>query len=79
MLHQNVIHPRFGNFVVLGTVVTQATVSAYGTEIDFNPCLECRLCVDSPAGDHVARHFPRKTAKVFDSGIGPPAPKRRAD
>ena len=26
-IHRNVIHPRFGNFVVLGTVVTQATVS----------------------------------------------------
>ncbi|HEX6422898.1 MAG TPA: 4Fe-4S binding protein [Acidimicrobiales bacterium] len=192
-IHRNVIHPRFGNFVVLGTVVTQARVSAYGTEIDFDPCLECKLCVaacpvgaigndgsfdflscythnyrefmtgftdwvqtvadsrdaadyrsrvpdtetvsmwqslsfkadykaaycmavcpageevigpwlddrrrftaevvrplqhkeetiyvtaDSPAGDHGARHFPRKTAKVIDNGIGPPAPKRRAD
>jgi Fe-S-cluster-containing hydrogenase component 2 len=44
-IHRNVIHPRFGNFVVLGTVVTQATVSSYGSEIDFNPCLECKLCV----------------------------------
>lgn len=192
-IHRNVIHPRFGNFVVLGTVVTQATVSAYGTEIDFNPCLECKLCVaacpvgaigsdgsfdflscythnyrefmsgftdwvqtvadsrdaadyrsrvsdtetvsmwqslsfkadykaaycmavcpageevigpwlhdrrrftaevvrplqhkeetvyvaaDSPAVDHVARHFPHKTVKVIDNGIGPPTPKRRAD
>jgi ferredoxin len=44
-IHRNVIHPRFGNFVVLGTVVTQATVSAYGSPIDYNPCLECKLCV----------------------------------
>jgi Fe-S-cluster-containing hydrogenase component 2 len=44
-IHRNVIHPRFGNFVVLGTVATQAPVSAYGTPIDFNPCLECKLCV----------------------------------
>ena len=44
-IHRNVIHPRFGNFVVLGTVATQATVSAYGEPIDFNPCLECKLCV----------------------------------
>jgi epoxyqueuosine reductase len=44
-IHRNVIHPRFGNFVVLGTVVTQATVSAYGAPIDYNPCLECKLCV----------------------------------
>jgi ferredoxin len=44
-IHRNVIHPRFGNFVVLGTVVTQATVSTYGSPIDYNPCLECKLCV----------------------------------
>lgn len=44
-VHRNVIHPRFGSFVVLGTVVTQAAVSSYGSEIDFNPCLECKLCV----------------------------------
>ncbi|HEX6417217.1 MAG TPA: 4Fe-4S binding protein [Acidimicrobiales bacterium] len=192
-IHRNVIHPRFGNFVVLGTVVTQARVSAYGSEIDYNPCLECKLCVavcpvgaigkdgsfdflgcythnyrefmtgftdwvqtvadsrdaadyrsrvsdaetvsmwqslsfkadykaaycmavcpagedvigpwlddrrgftaevvrplqhkeetiyvtaDSPAGEHVARHFPHKTVKVVDNAIGPPPPQRRAD
>lgn len=44
-IHRNVIHPRFGNFVVLGTVVTQATVSAYDSPIEYNPCLECKLCV----------------------------------
>lgn len=54
-IHRNVIHPRFGNFVVLGTVATQATVSAYGAPLDFNPCLECKLCVAAcPVGaiDH---------------------------
>jgi NAD-dependent dihydropyrimidine dehydrogenase PreA subunit len=44
-IHRNVIHPRFGNFVVLGTVATQATVSSYSEPIDYNPCLECKLCV----------------------------------
>jgi len=44
-IHRNVIHPRFGNFVVLGTVATQAEVSQYDAPIDFNPCLECKLCV----------------------------------
>jgi ferredoxin len=44
-IHRNVIHPRFGNFVVLGTVVTQATVSAYGQPLGYNPCFECKLCV----------------------------------
>jgi ferredoxin len=44
-IHRNVIHPRFGNFVVLGTVATQAEVAEYSAPIDFNPCLECKLCV----------------------------------
>ena len=44
-IHRNVIHPRFGNFVVLGTVATQAEVAGYSEPIDFNPCLECKLCV----------------------------------
>lgn len=44
-IHRNVIHPKFGNFVALGTVATQARVSEHGTPLDFNPCLECKLCV----------------------------------
>ncbi len=44
-IHRNVIHPRFGNFVLLGTVVTDAAVDRYSTPLDFNPCLECKLCV----------------------------------
>lgn len=44
-LHRNVIHPRFGNFILLGTVLTDAEVSAEGRPIDYNPCLDCKLCV----------------------------------
>jgi NAD-dependent dihydropyrimidine dehydrogenase PreA subunit len=44
-IHRNVIHPRFGNFILLGTVVTDAAVDRYSTPLDFNPCLECKLCV----------------------------------
>ncbi len=44
-IHRNVIHPRFGNFVLLGTILVGARVSGYGTELDYNPCLECKLCV----------------------------------
>ena len=44
-IHRNVIHPRFGSFVLLGTVVMEATVDRYSTPVDFNPCLECKLCV----------------------------------
>jgi ferredoxin len=44
-IHRNVIHPKFGNFVILGTVVTEATVSQPSQALDYNPCLECKLCV----------------------------------
>ena len=44
-IHRNVIHPKFGNFILLGTIVLDAEVSDYGRPIDYNPCLECKLCV----------------------------------
>src|SRR5262247_255754 len=44
-IHRSVIHPTFGSFILLGTVLTEAPVSEYQTQIDYNPCLECKLCV----------------------------------
>ncbi len=44
-IHRNLIHPKFGNFVLLGTVLTDTTVEEHGAPIDYNPCLECKLCV----------------------------------
>jgi ferredoxin len=44
-IHRNVIHPQFGNFVLLGTVLLGARVSEYGAPLDYNPGLECKLCV----------------------------------
>jgi ferredoxin-NADP reductase/ferredoxin len=44
-IHRNLIHPRFGNFVLLGTVLLECEFNAYDHPIDYNPCLECKLCV----------------------------------
>ena len=44
-IHRNVIHPVFGNFILLGTVLIGADVDAYDRPLDYNPCLECKLCV----------------------------------
>jgi epoxyqueuosine reductase QueG len=44
-IHRNLIHPRFGNFILLGTVLAGAEVSEYSHPIVYNPCLECKLCV----------------------------------
>src|SRR5437868_7445598 len=44
-IHRNVIHPQFGNFILLGTVLVDAEVSQYSHPVVYNPCLECKLCV----------------------------------
>lgn len=44
-IHRNVIHPKYGNFILLGTILVDADVSQMDRPIDFNPCLECKLCV----------------------------------
>ena len=44
-LHRNVIHPKFGNFILLGTIVVDATIDRENFPIDYNPCLGCNLCV----------------------------------
>jgi len=44
-IHRNLIHPKYGNFVLLGTVLVECEASGYDYPIDYNPCLECKLCV----------------------------------
>ena len=44
-IHRNVIHPKFGNFILLATILIDAEVSEQSRPIDYNPCLECKLCV----------------------------------
>lgn len=44
-IHRNVIHPRFGNFILLDTILLGADVTDEDRPIDYNPCLGCKLCV----------------------------------
>ncbi len=44
-IHRNIIHPKFGNFILLGTVLLESNVSEHSGPISYNPCLECKLCV----------------------------------
>ena len=57
-IHRNVIHPKFGNFILLGTILADLELAKESEPIDWNPCLECKLCVAacpvgaiSPAGE----------------------------
>jgi epoxyqueuosine reductase QueG len=44
-LHRNVIHPVFGSFILLGTVITTAEVEGQAPPLAYNPCVTCNLCV----------------------------------
>lgn len=44
-VHRNVIHPKFGSFVLLGTVIIDREVDRPSRPVDYNPCVECKLCV----------------------------------
>lgn len=44
-IHRNVIHPKFGNHILLGTVVVDREIEGAKRELEYNPCLECKLCV----------------------------------
>jgi len=44
-IHRNVIHPKFGNFVLLETILINDDLDEYGQPLDYNPCLTCNLCV----------------------------------
>lgn len=57
-IHRNLIHPKFGNFVLLGTILLDHEIDNESQPIEYNPCLECKLCVAacpvgaiSPDGD----------------------------
>jgi len=43
--HRNVIHPKFGNFVLLDTILIGLDVTEQSKPLDYSPCIECKLCV----------------------------------
>lgn len=44
-IHRNVIHPKFGNFILLGAVLLDVAVAEEAQPIEYNPCVGCKLCV----------------------------------
>ncbi|MHC4377560.1 MAG: SCP2 sterol-binding domain-containing protein [Planctomycetota bacterium] len=44
-IHRSVIHPKFGSFILLGTIVLGEEFDTYAEPVDFDPCLTCKLCV----------------------------------
>lgn len=44
-VHRNVIHPRFGSFILLGTIFVDVDVDQESRAVEYNPCVNCKLCV----------------------------------
>jgi epoxyqueuosine reductase QueG len=44
-IHRNVIHPKFGNFILLESLLIDAELDTNDRPLDYNPCLGCNLCV----------------------------------
>lgn len=44
-IHRNVIHPKFGSFILLATILTEWEMESATPLLDFNPCVSCKLCV----------------------------------
>lgn len=44
-LHRNVIHPRYGSFILLGTIFVDVELDQDSRPVDYNPCVTCKLCV----------------------------------
>ena len=42
--HRVLIHPRFGSFVTLGTILIDSAITSYDGPLEFNPCIGCGLC-----------------------------------
>lgn len=40
-----VLHPKFGGGIVLATVLIGSELTSYDASTEFNPCIECKLCV----------------------------------
>jgi len=43
--HRLLIHPVFGSYICIGTMLIDVAVTQYDHPLEFNPCLECNLCV----------------------------------
>lgn len=43
-LNRIVLHPKLGGCVMLGTLLLGAEMSSYSAPLDYNPCVDCKLC-----------------------------------
>ena len=44
-INRNVIHPKYGNFILLDSILIDVELDRYNQPLDYNPCIGCHLCV----------------------------------
>ena len=76
-IHRNVIHPKFGSFILIGAVIVDRPVGEESRRVEFNPCFECKLCVAacpvgaiSPDGSFNFNSCYTHNYREFMSGFG---------
>lgn len=82
-IHRNVIHPKFGNFILLATILLDAPITSYSEPLDYTPCLECKLCVPPARSARSARtaastSSPAPCTTTGSSWAGSPTGRRRS-
>jgi putative sterol carrier protein len=66
-VHRSVIHPRFGSFVLLATLLTTAEIDGGPPPLEFDPCLGCQpLRRGLPRGRHRARRRVSRFSACYD-------------
>ena len=50
-INRMILHPKFGTFMLLDSILIDSEVDKYDRPIDYDPCIGCQLCVAScPVG-----------------------------
>jgi len=50
-INRMILHPKFGTFILLDSILIDAEVDKYGKPLDYDPCVSCMLCVSAcPVG-----------------------------
>jgi len=52
-LSRNLLHPKYGAYCLIDTVLTDLELDSFDTSIEWNPCVDCNLCVASCPTDAI--------------------------